>query len=347
MSLLNEMLRDLTNNKTISKPSFRFPPSRKKGKPEIVLYIIYVTVAILFGTEIFFLIHTNWVEKNSTLKSIPLARNISQQARALSPTFKTMKLSELVPIPLLTSMELKKEESLQEIAEEKLSGELSEELSGELTENELIADSNKAEPITVNKKFDNPSANEWCVTQLDKALLSIENGDDEAGIQRLTLIVSKFPAYVDARETLAALYLSQEKYTEAEMVLEEGLEFQPRAINLIMLKARLFIAKEKSKEALALLEKYKPDFQTNPDYYGLMAAIFEKMGRTIEAGSLYQALVKIEPENGQYWLGLGLALEQKHAMAQAIEAYRHTSGINNVKPEIRIYAENRLRNLQG
>jgi MSHA biogenesis protein MshN len=217
----------------------------------------------------------------------------------------------------------------------------------EVPKNELTEAMDEPNAIKVKKKFDNVSANEWYVTQLDKALESIDYGDDEAGIQRLTLIISKFPASVDARETLAALYLSQENFTNAELVLDEGLEFQPHAINLIMLKARLLIAKKNSKEALALLEKYNPDIQDNPEYYGLMAAIYETMGRIVEAGSLYQALVEVDPENGQYWLGFGLALEKNHSVKQAIEAYRHASKVNNTKPEIRMYAENKLRTLQG
>ena len=199
----------------------------------------------------------------------------------------------------------------------------------------------------MNEKTLNYTREDWYEENLNKALESIQEGNDQRAIDLLTLILTEFPTSIEARENLAILYLSNNDASNAYEVLDEGLRREPHNLHLIVIKARLLAEQGSNQAALSLLKKYNPDMNSNPDYYGLLAAIFETLGRTNEAGSLYKALVGIEPSNGQYWLGLGVVLEHKHMHQQAIEAYRRATESTNIQPTIRAYAENRLRTLQG
>jgi len=169
---------------------------------------------------------------------------------------------------------------------------------------------------------ENLTPEHWYDEHLNDALEAIQEGDDPYALDVLSRILIKFPASIDARENLVALYIAHAKFSEANELLDEGLVLKPHNLRLTTMKARLLIEQGKHHEALILLEQFSPNINKSPDYYALLAVIFNALGRTEEAGSLYQTLIEIEPSNGQYYLGLGIALEHKNASQQAIEAYK-------------------------
>jgi len=199
----------------------------------------------------------------------------------------------------------------------------------------------------INKVFTSMTAEELHEYQLNQALEAIEAGNDPEAIRLLELVLAKFPQSVEARESLAAIYLARADLPNAMRVLDDGLQLTPNSVALSTMKARLLFEQDQTKEALALLQHFNPNIQTDPDFYGLMAAVLQSLGRVNDAGSLYKSLVEIEPSNGQYWLGYGIALEQKRATQQAIAAYKRASESYNVESPVRVYAENRLKILQG
>lgn len=203
------------------------------------------------------------------------------------------------------------------------------------------------DPPDVKNKLVHFTTKDWYNEHINQALEAIQDGNDRQAIELLTSILTQFPNSIEARENLAALYLSNDEITPAIVVLDEGLQREPHNFRLITMKARLLVEQGQSRDALALLEQFTPNINTTPDYYALLAAVFESLGRTEEAGSLYQTLIKIDPSNGQYWLGLGVALEHKHSIQQAIEAYKRASQSDHIQPAVRSYAENRLKTLQG
>ncbi|MDX2345597.1 MAG: tetratricopeptide repeat protein [Legionella sp.] len=183
--------------------------------------------------------------------------------------------------------------------------------------------------------------------QLNHALKAIQDGEDSRAIDLLTQLLKAFPTLAEASENLAALYLAYSEFEKATDVLDKALTHDSHHLRLTMMKSRLLVEKESYQEALVLLEKFNPDMAKSPDYYALLAAIFNTLGRTTEAGSLYQSLIKLDPTNGQYCLGLGIALEQKNSIQQAIAAYKQASQSEYVQPAVRAYAESRLKILQG
>lgn len=198
-----------------------------------------------------------------------------------------------------------------------------------------------------NEKLVNFTREDWYEEHINAALKAIQEGNDYRAVDVLSLILTEFPTSIEARENLAMLYLSHNELSNAYDVLNDGLSREPNNIRLITMKARLLAEQGSNHEALTLLEKYNPDINSSPEYYALLAAVLESLGHVSEAGGLYQSLVKIDSDNGQYWLGLGIALEHKHANQQAIEAYRRASESDNTRPAVRVYAESRLKTLQG
>jgi len=207
--------------------------------------------------------------------------------------------------------------------------------------------SDKSSPMNEAMVKQNISLDDRHDELLNNALDAIQDGDDPRAVYLLTQLLNEFPQSVDARENLAGLYISHGNITEAHALVEEGLKLDSHNLRLSIIKSRSLVELGHHREALTLLEQFNPDINKHPDYYAVLAAIFNALERTNEAGSLYQTLLRMDPLNGQYCLGLGIALEHKHSIQQAIEAYKQASQSEGVQPAVRAYAENRLNVLQG
>jgi MSHA biogenesis protein MshN len=199
----------------------------------------------------------------------------------------------------------------------------------------------------LNKVYSPLSLEEWHEAQLEKALKAIQKGDDDRAIRLLEALLAKVPQAVDARENLASLYLTYGDIANAQEVTEEGLRYAPQNVTLLTIQARLYMAQDHPDQAISLLLKHHPSMQKHSDYYGTLAAAYQAAGQLDKAGSLYQALLQVDPGNGQYWLGYAIFMEYQHKLNQAIDAYARASQNPDTDSIVREYAENRLNHLQG
>ena len=156
------------------------------------------------------------------------------------------------------------------------------------------------EYVLAHEEMNFPTRDAWSDEQLNNALEAIQDGNDPRAMDLLEQVLTRIPASVEARENLAALYLSHSELARAYDLLDEGLKLDPHNLRLTIMKCRLLIEEGQQREALALLEKFNPDINKVPEYYAMMAAIFEALNRMNEAGSIYQALIKVDPAKGQY-----------------------------------------------
>lgn len=352
MSLLNEMLKDLSENKGRPKASPYLIQNPQKPFMELVPRVVRWLVVTL-GLSLFILMVGH---KINTMRSKPLLNPAGASVAVRVPTIQT----NLQRSPKVVSTQTHSVvEPVKTIAAEAVQSLPSllvpiqfariEKIPPPLEE--VVFENSEFLPTTeqegIRKLLPQPNTKEWHDLQLNQALEAIQNGDEQRAITLLEIILTKFPNSIDARESLAAIYLSRTAVGDAMRVLEEGLAFEPSSLALNKMKARLLFEQDRSQEALQLLEQFKPDIRAETDYYGLVAAVLQTLGRVEEAGSLYKSLVEIDPSNGQYWLGYGIALEEKHAYQQAIIAYQRVSQTYEVDPAIRAYAEGRLKQLKG
>jgi MSHA biogenesis protein MshN len=200
---------------------------------------------------------------------------------------------------------------------------------------------------TFNKVYAPPTLKEWHNAEMRKAVKAIDKGHDEQAIGILRAILNKVPDATDAREHLASLYLTYGDYPHATDVVDEGLGYAANNAALLTIKARLFLVQGKAAEAVQLLSPYHPSINSYPDFYGTLAAALEAEDKIDEAGSLYKALLHIEPNNGTYWLGYAIFLEHHHKTNEAINAYVRAGQNPDTDASVREFAENRLNTLQG
>lgn len=351
MSLLNEMLKDLSENKSRVKasPIFIPQPGHTKSKKllKIVPWVLGIFIASLL---ILFILKGIGVAPQKTKNVMPkavttqlttplnsaiAAINFKSAVIQASPVAEK---SEQAQMTLISSLP-----SIAEFAAE------AQQIKSAIIDNEDINETQKIKKKSINgiKVLSELTDNQWHDYYLNKALAAIQDGDDYKAINLLEKVLVRFPSSVAASESLAALYMANGQLGLAQKTLDDGLSFKPNAFGLSTMKARLLFEQDRAKEALEILTKFKPDIYRNPDFYGLLAAVYQTLGRDKEAGGLYQKLVEIVPSNGQYWLGYAIALEQRNANQQAVSAYKRASQSYDIDPAVRVYAESRLKLLQG
>lgn len=166
-------------------------------------------------------------------------------------------------------------------------------------------------------------------------------------VTKLQGILAKAPDDIKAREQLAFVFLSHGYFSKALQVLDEGLEYAPDNASLITMKAKVFISQGQLKSAIHLLKNDHPSIVSHPEYYATLAAALVSQGHITQAGTYYKSLIKVDPNNGKYWLGYGIALEHANQMDQAIDAYRRASQTKGTEIAVRKEAKERLNGLMG
>ena len=314
MSLLNDMLKDLDQNKKGNKQSLFVTNSSQMlsfSFPTVSLWVLFPIIMGIVFLSIFYFMRLNHFPIANTTTAPPSVKTtpMLKSYVAATPEFSFPSYIATLPNHPWVAIE--------------------------------------APPPTITKIFSQLSGREWHDEQLNLALESIKEGNDFEATVILNHLIEKFPESINARESLISLYLNQQDFERARLMIDEGLALSPRSLSLNMQKAHLLFAQEKNEAALDLLNPFHPNINKEPDFYGLKAAILEALGHNKEADMIYQFLVKIEPTNGKYWFGYALGLEHKHATIQAIAAYKQALESIDLDPEIQDYAIEKIKTLQG
>lgn len=148
-----------------------------------------------------------------------------------------------------------------------------------------------------------------------------------------------------AREQLAGLLYGEGRLTEASQVLEEGLRLDPAQADLRLLLARVAISGGDRQKALDWLTGYQPDLAANLDYYATWAGLAQELGQPAQASELYVKLLRQQPDQGRWWLGLGVAEDGQGHRQRALDAYRNAQLHGNLGEASTRWLEQRIAEL--
>lgn len=152
-----------------------------------------------------------------------------------------------------------------------------------------------------------------------------------------------------ARKQLAALFYGQGNSMRALSVLSDGVLAAPTNLEWRELMAKILVGENRFEEVLNIM----PDtFDTQAlnerrsDYLILKGTSAQAVNQPRQAVSAFSAMTQLEPNNGKWWLALGInqdALEQAQQAAIAYERALSLGGISSASAQ---YATARLQALQ-
>lgn len=204
--------------------------------------------------------------------------------------------------------------------------------AGEITSGNAVMDK-KLKPLSSGDKAE---------AEYRRALDLLQKGRaDDAGKQ-LRLALNADATHTPARELLAGLMLQQGHWREAQQVLEQGIEKVPAHYPFAQLLARVHVEHGADQKALDVMEQNRRAGADNAEYVAFQAALYQRVGRHAEAVKAYGEAIKLNPQEGRSWLGLGISLEATQDWNAAGDAYQHAINSGSLDDNLLRYARQRL-----
>lgn len=179
----------------------------------------------------------------------------------------------------------------------------------------------------------------------DEAAGLIDAGDAEAGRRLLYSFISEHEQDSACRTLLAKHLMQTKRYAEAGDLLTvvEASDIP----ELKAVKARWLVTFGRMNEALALLSEQLPAVDEYSDYHALLASFYHQQKQFEQAVERYSALLEFNSDVADWWVGMGIGLDQLKRYEDAALAYRQALALPNLKSSLAQYSEQRLRQLSS
>ena len=198
-------------------------------------------------------------------------------------------------------------------------------------------------PAKVEKKANKIAADQQAYMA---GLQQLQAGRVGAATASFKQAVIADPNRLDARLQLISLLQQQKKFAAAEKYTQQGLKLEPDNPVLRKLYARQLLQEHRQNKAIELLRVAPlPSLAQDPEYHALLAAALQAVGEYRSASTVYARLVKVRPQNGLWWLGMAVSLEQSGQRDEARGAYLKALTLPGLRPDLQDYIQGRLQAL--
>jgi len=175
----------------------------------------------------------------------------------------------------------------------------------------------------------------------------LRQGRGHEGVARVSEYLQAHPDHIEARLLLASARATQARLDDARAVLAEGVRRRPREPRLAMPLARLLVDAGQESQALAVLDAAAGATSGDAEYQAFIGALAQRLGDHRRAAQAYRAALERGPQQGTWWLGLGISLAAEDRRRQAYEAFRRALGDRSLAPALRRFAAERAAALEA
>lgn len=176
-----------------------------------------------------------------------------------------------------------------------------------------------------------------------RGLAALQEGRVQDALANMEQAVFLYPRHDTARQTLVGLLIENKRLDEAMRHLQFGLGLDLKQPQMAMILARLQI--EKGGPAIETLQRTLPYAGANGDYIAFLAGALQRAQRNREAAEQYQAALRLQPQNGVWWMGLGISLMADKRNAEAQEAFTRAKNSGNLSQELHSFVDRKLQQL--
>jgi len=182
-----------------------------------------------------------------------------------------------------------------------------------------------------------------------KAEIAYQAGYDEIELHHLSRAerqlrqaLSLDPEHLRARELLAGLLIKQGRWVEASSLMQRGVQLHPANTLFRKLDARVLMQLNRNQQAITLLLAHTPPIAHDPEYYALLAALYQRQHDHRDAAKTYAKILKLRPDAAIWWVGLGISLEALGKQRQAQQAYARARKTGVLQGNLARFTDNRL-----
>ena len=205
----------------------------------------------------------------------------------------------------------------------------------------------KAEgPPSIEKQMLGGTAGERAESEYRKAVALLKQGRMSEAFDSLRGALQAEAAHAGARLLLTGLLMEQKRLDEAQVLLKEGLALNPAQAQLAMRLARIQVERGELGGSIETLQRTAPAASDSAEYRGFHAAVLQRLGRHPEAVLEFQSALRLAPQSGIWWMGLGISLEEDHRPAEAREAYQKARSSGTLSTDLEQFVGRKLKQLQ-
>lgn len=190
-----------------------------------------------------------------------------------------------------------------------------------------------------------PSIDELDSQKAAEGVALIEQGQFPAAKKVLEAYLSKHPGAHQTRKTLATLLMAQGESEESQRVVDEGLGLAPNFAPFKKLSARHWINVSPGR-VVSMLEQVPPDLVLDPEYHEIYAVALQMSDQFEAAALVFEALLRMDDSNANWWMGLALCHDALGDTAAAESSYAMSIHFGAGSLVLGQYAEARLKDLR-
>jgi MSHA biogenesis protein MshN len=198
-------------------------------------------------------------------------------------------------------------------------------------------------PVKIEKSPVAATPRDRADAEFRKAETALASGRSGEALDAMRAALKIDAGYVQVRQALLRQLLDMRRMDDAMAVLLEGVELMPAQTGWAMSLARLQLEHGDLAAADRTLARSQAYAEANADYAGFQGHLKSRLGAHRQAAVHYQRATRLVPNEGRWWLGLGLALEADGRVPEARDALRRALSSGSLSAELASVAEQHLR----
>lgn len=208
-----------------------------------------------------------------------------------------------------------------------------------------VVDGAAADEGRIEKKMRQTTSRERAENEYRRALGMVNQGRIQEGVDVLRSALSEDAGHAGARLALFGLLVEQRRFEDARRLLEEVLARDPAQPQFASRLARLQLEGGDIEGAERTLRKAAAAAAENPEFRAFHAAVLQRLTLHKDAVAEYRAALRLLPQAGIWWMGLGISLEADGKPVEAREAYERARATGNLSVELAAFVDQKLRRL--
>lgn len=165
-------------------------------------------------------------------------------------------------------------------------------------------------------------------------------GKTSQAIRKLSALLVRYGDDWSINNTLLQIFLEERRWQDGEKMISK----LQKPTHKRLAQAHYLQARGQTEEALAVLNDSRPELESLPEYYQLIATLSQRVKNFSDAEAIYKKLLLLENKNGAYWLGLASA-QDALGNEKAVNSYWRARQFNAGRRGVKKYIDVRIKAL--